>query len=192
MSSRISSACQSYLKASPLEPHPFPPSSLPCSQRLPPAVLEKNHGPSSWFCLFPRPSFSCFFSRPQVFLSLSPVSSSHRHIQSWSRVQPLLKSAFSRTCRAVCHRPRPQQGSPAFDYTLEKATWSHTHSPRGVSPGRNGHPAVYALALGTPGAAASGSGLGASPRRSVQWRQEDMTLVPPAERDHRVNGGTDS
>lgn len=45
---------------------------------------------------------------------------------------------------------------------------------------------MHALALGTPGAAASGSGRGVSPYRSVRWRQVDMTLVPPAGWDRKV------
>lgn len=191
MSSRISSACQSYFKISPLTPHPLPAQasflfSALCLRLSWTDPMDPHLGSACSQNILPA-----FFLKALESLSLWPASSSHRHFQSWFNLSSILAPSQTRF-PTPCHRPRPKRGSPAFDPLLEKATWSHALSPRGAGPGRNGHLAVHALALGTPGAATSGSVLGASPRRSVRWRREDMTLVPPAGQGHSINGGTNS
>lgn len=166
------------------------PRHLSCSQHFASDCLGRT--PWTLILVLPasRTSFPHFSQSLRESQSLAciffPLS-----LSAWFNLSSILAPSQTRF-PTPCHRPRPKRGSPAFDPLLEKATWSHALSPRGAGPGRNGHLAVHALALGTPGAATSGSVLGASPRRSVRWRREDMTLVPPAGQGHSVNGGTNS
>lgn len=152
---------------------------------MPPTVLKEPHGSFKDLLVLPapRPSFP-YFSQSLVSVRQSlhlPIVIFSLGLEfNLSSILAPSQTLFPGHAHLFATGPAPKHGSPTSDPLLEEATWSHAHSPQGAGPGRNGHPVVHALALGTPGAATSGSVLGASPRRSVLWRREDMTLVPPA------------